>query len=64
MYIVIMGLSCSNEDSHEFPRIHTVWSYKNVKSTMPSLFDSLGTLILVKIGHESSKYVYFSSFSG
>ena len=36
-----------NKESHGFQRIHTVWSYKYmyVKSTMSSLFDSLGTII-------------------
>ena len=73
MHIVIIALSLSKylcskriqyEDSHVFPRIQTAWSHRYVKSKVPSLFDSLGTLTLVTIGHESSKSVYFSSFSG
>ena len=51
-----------HENSHEIPRVHTVWSHKYVKSTMTSLFDSIGTLTLITIGHESSKSVYFPAF--
>ena len=68
MYNVTRAISLSkykyiqHEDSHKFPRIITVWSYKCVKSTIFFLFDSLGTLTFVTIGQESSKSVYFPAF--
>ena len=48
-----------HDESHELPRILTVWSYKYVLSTISSIFDSQETLTLVTILHQSSKFVYF-----
>ena len=55
----MFGKKIQHEDSHEFPRILTVWSYKYDLSIISSLFDPLETLTLVTIGQESSKSVYF-----
>ena len=48
-----------HEDSHELPRILTVWSYKYDLSTISFIFDSQETLTLVTILHQSSKCIYF-----
>ena len=48
-----------HEDSHELPRILTFRSYKYVLSTISFIFDSLETLTLVTILHQSSKFVFF-----
>ena len=48
-----------HEDSHELPRILTIWSYKICLSIFPYIFDSQETLTLVTILPQSSKLVYF-----